>query len=336
MTGAQRLETDDALFPRAPTLCAERNALCARRSVAGAGQVSFCTDLYGRILIMAKATDFFIDGPEGRLSVRTKGFDARPEHVVVMVQGSNLSGQTGYDFQYEPDNTYSIMDPLADAGFGAVTSSLRGYGLSDPPADPLSIHTEQAIEDLEAVMAWLQSEGHQTVDLLGWSWGGRINGHYASVNPARVRKIVFMGPALGGGALITPGPTADEAWWINSRADYEKRLEPHLMDAGARDAFIDRMLAYDVKAPNGIRDENAKGSKRVDARLVQCPALMIYGAEGGKQSYMQGNMPRTEFFEALPTKEKALFVMPGGGDYGHLQAPRQRYHRAIVEFLRPE
>ena len=285
---------------------------------------------------MAKATDLFIDGPEGRLSVRTKGMERRPEHVVVMVQGSNLSGQTGYDFQYAPDNSYSIMDPIAEAGFGAMTFSLRGYGLSDPPADPLSIRTEQAIEDLEAVMAWLHGQGYPTVDLLGWSWGGRINGHYASRNPTRVRKIVFIGPALGGGALITPGPAADEAWWINTRADYEKRLEAHLMDADARDAFIDHMLAYNPKAPNGIRAENAVGSKRVDASQVQCPALMIYGAEGGKQSYMQGNMPRSEFFEALPTKEKALFVMPGGGDYGHLQGSRRKYHRTIVEFLRPE
>ncbi len=282
---------------------------------------------------MATATDFFVPGPEGRLSVRTKGMDGDPQAVVVMVQGSNLSGQTGYDFQYAPDNSYSIMDALAERGIGSVTFSLRGYGLSDPPAKPLEVQTEEAIDDLAAVMEWLAGQGRSQVDLLGWSWGGRINGHYASRHPERVRRIVFMGPALGGGALITPGPTEDEAWWTNTRPDYEKRLETRLMDAGARDAFIDHMLDYDKRAPNGIRAENATGSKRVDASQIQCPVLMIYGSEGGKQSYMQGNISRTEFFEALPTKEKALFVMPDGGDYGHLQHPRRLYHRAIAEFL---
>jgi pimeloyl-ACP methyl ester carboxylesterase len=282
---------------------------------------------------MVKADDFFIDGPEGRLSVRTKGLESDPKAVVLMVQGSNLSGQTGYDFQYGPDNSYSVMDAVVARGIGAITFSLRGYGLSDAPAQPLAVRTEEAIEDLAAIMAWLAERGRPVVDLLGWSWGGRINGHYASRNPERVRRMVFMGPALGGGALIMPGPTKDEAWWSNTRPDYEQRLDPTLMDAPARNAFIDLMLEYDPRAPNGIRAENAVGSKRVDATQIQCPVLMIYGSEGGKQSYMQGNISRTEFFEALPTKEKALFVLPDGGDYGHLQHPRRKYHSAIAEFL---
>jgi pimeloyl-ACP methyl ester carboxylesterase len=69
---------------------------------------------------------------------------------------------------------------------------------------------------------------------------------------------------------------------------------------------------------------------------LACPVLMLYGAEGGKQSYMRGNVSRTEFFEALPTKEKALFVMPGGGDYAHFQNPRRQYHRVIAQFLSPD
>jgi pimeloyl-ACP methyl ester carboxylesterase len=250
-----------------------------------------------------------------------------------MVQGSNLSGQTGYDFQYPPDNSYSVMDAMAEAGIASITFSLRGYGLSDAPTRPLEVQTEEAIEDLSAVMAWLATQGLSEVDLLGWSWGGRIIGHYASRHPERVRRLVLMGPALGGGALITPGPTEDQAWWTNTAADYQQRLDPALMEENARLAFIDLILTYDPRAPNGIRAENAVGSKRVDASLLQCPVLMIYGSEGGKQSYMQGNVSRTEFFEALPSKEKALYVMPDGGDYGHIQHPRRKYHQVIAQFL---
>jgi pimeloyl-ACP methyl ester carboxylesterase len=281
---------------------------------------------------MIRQTDVMIPGPEGRLSVRTKGMDGAGR-VAVLVQGSNLSGQTGYDFQYPPDNSYSLMDAVCARGFGAVTFSLRGYGKSDPPAAPLDVRTEEAIDDLAAVIDWLAAQGRATVDLIGWSWGCRINGHFAARHPERVRRLVFMGPAFGGGALITPGPTEDEAWWTNTRADYEKRLSVELMDLSARNAFIDSLLAYDPRAPNGIRAENAEGSVRVDPSLIQCPVLMLYGSEGGKQSYMQGNIARTDFFEALPAKEKALFVMPDGGDYGHLQHPRRKYHAAIAQFL---
>jgi pimeloyl-ACP methyl ester carboxylesterase len=223
------------------------------------------------------------------------------------------------------------MDALAARGIGAVTFALRGYGRSDPPRDPLAVMTPEAIDDLDAVVTWLASKGVERVDLLGWSWGGRIIGHYACRWPERVRRLVLVGPALGGGALITPGP--DEAWWRPTREDYEARLESHLMDAGARSAFIDHLLAYDTRSPNGIRAENALGSTRVDPTAIACPVLMLYGSEGGKQSYMRGNLPRAEFFEALPTDRKSLMVIPGGGDYGHLQGSRRIYHRAIGAFL---
>jgi len=281
---------------------------------------------------MNSPRDEMIPGAEGRLSVRSKGIGSTPR-IVVMVQGSNLSGQTGYDFQFAPDNSYSMMDALLAEGIGSVTFSLRGYGKSDPPSKPLAVRTPEAVEDLAAVMNWLLAQGHAQIDLLGWSWGCRIIGHYAVAHPERVRRLVFMGPAFGGGALITPGPTEAEAWWTNTREDYEKRLTTDLMDPVARDAFIDQLLAYDPKAPNGIRAENAVGSQRVDASGIRAPTLMLYGSEGGKQSYMQGNISRTEFFEALPVKEKALFVMPDGGDYGHIQHPRRAYHAVIAQFL---
>jgi pimeloyl-ACP methyl ester carboxylesterase len=281
--------------------------------------------------MMTDSEDLFIDGPEGRLSVRAKGLSSRPSSVAVLVQGANLSGQTGYDFQYPADPSYSLMDALVEQGIGAVTFALRGYGRSDAPADPLAVMTPEAIEDLDAVVQWLGTKGVDRVDLLGWSWGGRIIGHYACQQPERVRRLVLIGPALGGGALVTPGP--QDAWWRPTRDDYEARLESHLMDAGARNAFIDHLLAYDTRSPNGIRMENALGSTRVDPTAISCPVLMLYGSEGGKQTYMRGNLPRSEFFEALPTTRKTLMVVPGGGDYGHLQSSRRTYHRAIGDFL---
>lgn len=66
---------------------------------------------------MTPATDLFIDGPAGKLSVRTKGLEAKPAHVVILVQGANLSGQLGYDFSFAGRSDYSMMEALVERGF---------------------------------------------------------------------------------------------------------------------------------------------------------------------------------------------------------------------------
>ena len=74
---------------------------------------------------MTTATDLFIDGPAGKLSVRTKGLDARPEHVVILVQGANLSGQLGYDFGFDGRDDYSFMEALVARVYDDVPVSLH-------------------------------------------------------------------------------------------------------------------------------------------------------------------------------------------------------------------
>src|SRR5947209_5905289 len=105
------------------------------------------------------ATDLMIPGPEGKLAVRAKGLAAKPRSVVVLVQGANISGQTGYDFSFPGGADYSLMDALVAAGFGAVTFALSGYHGSDPPKDPFKFNTDRAILDLIAVLDWVKAQG---------------------------------------------------------------------------------------------------------------------------------------------------------------------------------
>ena len=67
---------------------------------------------------MGQAEDIFIPGRAGRLSVRVKGAEARPDRFIVMVHGSNLTGQTMFDFDYPGSETYSVMDALVARGWG--------------------------------------------------------------------------------------------------------------------------------------------------------------------------------------------------------------------------
>ena len=194
----------------------------------------------------------------------------------------------------------------------------------------LRCKTDQAIEDLAAVMDWLDTENVKTPHLLGWSWGGRIVGLYAEINPDRLDRLVLLDPALGGGQLILPAPT--EPWWDNTY-DYFVDREKEFSQPIVRQALAELVSNTEPRSPNGIRQENAVGSIPVNPEAISNPTLMIYGSAAGQQSYMHGSQPRGEFFETLATEDKALVIIPGGGDYAHIQNPRRQFHKTVADFL---
>lgn len=280
---------------------------------------------------MATATDLFIAGPAGKLSVRTKGLETRPEHVVILVQGANLSGQLGYDFGFDGRDDYSFMEALVARGFGAVTFSIRGYRDSELSGHPHEVKTDQAIEDTAAVIDWVVAQGFAKPHLLGWSWGGRIVGRYAETRGDRIGRLVLLDPAIGGGNKI-PFPEKDD-WWANTAAYFRDRLELEFMEAAAHEALATQAEANEPRSPNGIRVENEEGSIAADAALITVSTLMLYGFAAGMQNYMQGGSARADFFERLATRDKALVIVPDGGDYGHLQNARHHMWKIIADFL---
>lgn len=280
---------------------------------------------------MALATDLFIDGPAGKLSVRTKGLEAKPEKVVVLVQGANLSGQLGYDFSFDGRDDYSFMEALVARGYGAVTFSIRGYRDSELKDHPHSVKTDQAIDDTAAVIDWVIAQGFARPHLLGWSWGGRIVGRYAETRGDRIGRLVLLDPAIGGGNKV-PFPEKDD-WWFNAAAYFRDRLELDFMEPAAHEALATQAEAHEPRSPNGIRVENEEGSVAAVADRITVPTLMLYGFAAGMQNYMQGGSGRADFFERLATQDKALVIVPDGGDYGHLQNARHRMWRTIADFL---
>ena len=282
---------------------------------------------------MVNTQDFFIAGQAGRLAVRAKGMEPRPEQVVIMVQGSNLTGQTMFDFSYPGGEGYSLMDAVVEMGFGAVTFSIRGYGQSDPPADPFAVTTEAAMEDLGSVFDWAAGEGYARPHLLSFSWGGRIAGRYAESNAERLDRLVLYDPARGGGGLVLPAPT--DPWWRNSAEFYAEKLEPEFTNAAFRKALGEHVVKYEPRSPNGIRLENASPVVAINPTRVTNPTLMVYGVEGAKAIYMLGGIERGEFFEKLATGDKAFVILPDSGDFIHFQKARHRLHKVISDFLRP-
>lgn len=280
---------------------------------------------------MATATDLFIDGPAGKLSVRTKGLETKPEKVVILIQGANLSGQLGYDFSFDGRDDYSFMEALVARGYGAVTFSIRGYRDSELNGHPHSVQTDQAIEDSEAVIEWVIAQGFAKPHLLGWSWGGRIAGRYAETRGDRIDRLIMLDPAIGGGNIV-PFPEKND-WWHNAADYFRDRLELEFMETEAHEQLALQAERDEPHSPNGIRVENENGSVAVDATKLRNPTLMLYGFAAGMQNYMQGGSVRGKFFEKMPTLDKALVIVPDGGDYGHLQNARHRIWKTVADFL---
>jgi pimeloyl-ACP methyl ester carboxylesterase len=275
--------------------------------------------------------NLFIQGKAGKLAVRVKKPAGTPKATLLLVQGANISGQLGYDLQVEGHPGYSFMDFLIERGFATVTFSVRGYYLSELEGHPHDVQTEQAIEDLDTVLEWLATQGVDRPHLLGWSWGGRITARFVQANPDRIDRLVLLDPALGGGQKI---PFVDRAdYWQNSYDYFYNRLEAEFTHEDIRVAVATQASTRELNAPNGIRVENEKGSVPVDPTKITRPTLLIYGHAAGAQEYMQGAAPRGEFLEKIPCQDKALVIVPGGGDYAHIQNPRAKVFGIIADYL---
>ena len=280
---------------------------------------------------MTDTQNLFVRGKVGQLAVRAKGLQAKPAQVVVMVQGSNLTGQTMFDFSAPGADDYSVMDAVVARGFGAVTFSLRGYGQSEAPEDGFSVTTEAAMEDLEAVMDWVVAQGYERPHLLGFSWGGRVAGRWAEANAGRIDRRVLYDPARGGGNLVLPAPT--DPWWTNKAEHYAEKMDPRFTDPALGKALGDLVDQKESRSPNGIRLENATPFAAVDPSRITRPTLLIYGVEAAKANYMRGGIERAAFFEQLATDDKAFVILPGGDDFIHYQHGRFRFWKALGDFL---
>lgn len=275
--------------------------------------------------------NLFITGKAGQLAVRVKKPDGDIRGWLVMVQGANISGQLGYDLHVPGHPGYSFMDALTARGYAAVTFSLRGYYLSTLETHPHEVQTDQAIEDLETVLEWLAGQGVVRPHLLGWSWGGRITARFVERSPDKIDRLVLLDPALGGGQLI-PFP-GKEDYWQNSYDYFYNRLEAEFTHEDVRVSVATQASEKELNAPNGIRIENENGSVPVDPTRITRPTLMIYGHAAGAQAYMHGAAPRGAFLEQIPCQDKALVIVPGGGDYAHIQNPRTRIFQIIADYL---
>ena len=253
--------------------------------------------------------------------------------VALLVHGATYGGQTDYDIQ-TPAKDASLMDYLAARGLDVFTFDVRGYGRSEKPQDGLSVTTESAVRDIGAVVDAIRGlRGVESVDLFGWSWGGATTALYAMRNPRRVRRLVMF---AGGAGQPNPAQRAAasaplEPWVVSTRESVVARVEQDAVIPEAQEAFIQSVLRWEAKSPNGLRRQAAEGGQalRPVAEQITTPTLLIYGARDA--GYQPENV--ASFFARLNTTDKALVVVPDAGHFLIIQKPRMRLFSAVEQWF---
>lgn len=91
------------------------------------------------------------------------------------------------------------MIAAAEAGYRAIAPDFRGYGLSDPPAEP---HKASEIDFINDTLGIIDSLGISKVYLVAKDFGARPAYYFAILHPDRVSGIITMGIPF-----IPPGPS---------------------------------------------------------------------------------------------------------------------------------
>jgi pimeloyl-ACP methyl ester carboxylesterase len=79
--------------------------------------------------------------------------------------------------------------PAFGERFHAVAPDLRGYNLSDKPADVRAYRAPALVADVDALVRGL---GHERCVPVAHDWGGAVAWSYAIAHPERVAKLVIL------------------------------------------------------------------------------------------------------------------------------------------------
>lgn len=238
--------------------------------------------------------------------------------VVVLLHGGNLDARMWDD-----------QMPALTKSFTVIRYDIRPYGRSAGTEKGFS-----SVEDLRALMDYL---GVQSASLVGLSLGGRIAIDVALVYPARVEKLVLMGPGLTGYAFNPNDET----------------MKPILAKAREGDAAgaMDLWLKHPMMAPAMARPkvavrirEIAKDNLQVWRRLPvgeqvpQPPAINRLGEIKAPTLIIVGerDVPDIQAIVKLLKKDvkgARTEVVPGAAHMPNMEDP-ERVNRLLLEFLR--
>ncbi len=250
--------------------------------------------------------------------------------------------------------TLVSLEPLA-AGGTVIFYDQRGGGRSSLPRHPQQVTAQLHVSDLDAVLAHFSIE---RATLLGHSWGALLAGLYAVDYPARVVRLILVGPMHARAdpyeqEYLERLPSffgADSSRFLTLNAAWDTTSAPHalcteliplFMRAGAvaDTAAISRVTAGTcdtavprealrvgwTRTPEWTVTSLGSWDLRERLRSVEAAALVVWGARDPGSE-----VAAREWATALPNAR--FVVVPGTGHWVHAEDPTV-FARLVRAFL---
>jgi pimeloyl-ACP methyl ester carboxylesterase len=228
-----------------------------------------------------------------------------------------------------------VVCGLASAGFDAIVPDLPGFGQSSDY--PVGVYDLRRQVRLLGELA--DALGLSTFDLAANSMGGTIAALYAQGDPARVRRLAFIGPPLG-----------VEPWGPGVRAAILGGINPFIpTDQAQFELEMGLLFVHPPEVPDEVREQlirnyvarnrhyqqiwdivnlfdDVLGGTADESLGIDIPALIVWGE--GDAIYPVSAAPTLH--RRLP--ESQLVVLPETGHLPMLERTAET-QRLLVEFF---
>ncbi|GLZ35967.1 alpha/beta hydrolase [Lentzea sp. NBRC 105346] len=201
---------------------------------------------------------------------------------------------------------FTLVGPLAQAGFDVITYDLRGHGRSDQPTSGYTIGDH--LDDLTGLLDELGVTG--PLHVLGFSFGGTLAFSFAERFPARMLTLTVIESepptkawarrtSAGFGKLDTV--LLDEVF-VRAQPRVLRRMAQSIMTAG------ETSVAVDTVAPEWLISSD-------EIRKITCPVHLVVGGDSELSRHTE------EFVPLLP--DVTVNIVPGEEHMVLTSSPRE-------------
>ncbi|ADP72479.1 alpha/beta hydrolase fold protein [Rhodomicrobium vannielii ATCC 17100] len=315
--------------------------------------------------------DFTVVNEEGmRLFVRElRDTEGRPDRgPMLLVNGGRPGALASWDVDASLPST---AEELAKAGHRLYLMDVRGFGLSDFPSEmergrfeaPVAVRSDEAVRDIDAVIREIRrrNPGDGRLAAMGWATGSQWLGHYASLHPTSIDRLIYYNAAYGGPAggwrlqadFADPKRPADldysrhGAWRLATADDLVGRWRNEGVDPAFLDRYVALAMKGDTKAslrtppsfrfPTGPVDDTLKmvnGRQLFDASFIRSHVLIL---RSQNDFWARPTDAQTLLSHLTNAASARLVELPGASHYVHLlpSAERRKFLDAVLESTAP-
>ncbi|WP_431240783.1 alpha/beta fold hydrolase [Mycolicibacterium aichiense] len=229
--------------------------------------------------------------------------------------------------------------PVFARRFRTLCLDMPGFGAS-PPVTWNRVYSQVAAD---AVRAFIDHLGIEYLDIVGNSMGGNVAAEFALRHPARVRRLILMGP--GGLAVNVFSPALSEGAkrlfeflgeptrermvsWVETMVSDRSTITDELIDERMANATRPGVIeaTREIFATFDDPSLNPSGPLWARAGGIRQPTLLIWGRDDRMLPYEGAAFP----FRQLPNAE--LHAFSNCGHWAQVER-KTDFERLVTEFV---